>query len=139
MALGVVSVSVAAVLSVALWVSMDSEPSPRPAATSASVEPAEAVELSPSSPTPEVLLDARRNEELYGLLLRNEYPAAFSGVSDRLLADLAGSICDAFRSGTSFEDAVLTAVAGGYSYEESGFMIGAGVEAFCPSMSGVMP
>lgn len=90
-------------------------------------------------PAPAPDLSEADAASLYGSLLRSEFPVAFRGVSDRMLADLATNMCGAFDAGTTFEDAVMVATGAGYTFEQAGYLIGAGVEAFCPENEGVLP
>lgn len=57
---------------------------------------------------------------------------AFFGFADEQLITIGGSICDALRDGSTFDDLVRTLAINDYDEEEASAMIFASARAYCP-------
>lgn len=72
------------------------------------------------------------------LALLSEWPAA-ENVGRAKMEEYAEIACEAFDTGTSFEDAALLAVETGFDPGEAGTIIGYAIFGFCPENQGILP
>lgn len=76
-------------------------------------------------------LDRSTREELFVELIHDEFPET-EGVPDATLIDAAQATCDALDDGASMTDVALEIATSGAPADLSGYIMGAGISAFCP-------
>lgn len=74
------------------------------------------------------------NRDLYLQVVRDEYPS-LENVDDQALVDFAVAACDAFEAGATAEQVVSTVAGGAMAPSQGGFLLGAGIQAYCPEYS----
>lgn len=80
-------------------------------------------------PTP----DPYDPNEVYLKVIRKEYPV-LKTVPDQELIDLAVNTCETLEYGSTGEDLMRVAIDSGMDVGMAGFVMGAGVENYCPEL-----